>query len=219
MRTASTSLSIVALLSLAFSNAAQAQYAGQSNFQTASQSVAPASFETSTPQAHKPESLANSGFPTLARPNSNPQSAAKDATSTSKSFGPLVTTGFSLVVVLGLFAGLVWVTRRYGNGSMTQTGVPSDVMKSLGSTAIDARTRVTLLRCGNRIIVMAQTASGVHPLSEITDPAEVQRLTAMCNGETVSQGSLQGEPTFAEALRQANGHHKSRRGKQIAFTS
>jgi flagellar biosynthetic protein FliO len=208
-----TTFAILMLLSLAFSNEAQAQYAGQSNFQTASRSVAPASYETSTQPDQNPQSLANSGFPSLVSPAATEQATTEHASATRKSFGPLVPPGFSLVVVLGLFAGLVWVTRRYGNGSMTQTGIPSDVMKSLGSTAIDARTRVTLLRCGNRIIVMAQTASGVHPLSEISDPAEVQRLTSMCNGETVSPASLESEPTFAEALRQAN-----RRGKQPAFT-
>ncbi|MGB7348080.1 MAG: flagellar biosynthetic protein FliO [Pirellulaceae bacterium] len=158
--------------------------------------------------ATKQVAQVDSGFPTLSPPTETNQATATTTSSSSKSFGPLVTTGFSLVVVLGLFAGLVWVTRRYGNASMTQSGVPSDVMKSLGSTAIDARTRVTLLRCGNRIIVMAQTATGVHPLSEITDPAEVQRLTAMCNGETVSQAN----PTFADALRQAN-----RRGGSVEF--
>ncbi|NND99494.1 MAG: flagellar biosynthetic protein FliO [Pirellulaceae bacterium] len=155
------------------------------------QVVAQTNYEsTATPIAATPS------FPSLA-PRSHDDVVPAEG-SKSKSFGPLITTSFSLVVVLGLFAGLVWITRRYGNGSMTQGAIPSDVMKSLGSTPIDARTRVTMLLCGNRIIVMAQTASGVHPLSEITDPAEVHRLTAACTG--------QAHPSFAETLRQTDSH-------------
>ncbi len=133
----------------------------------------------------------DTSFPSLT-PQS--RSSGTETAGQGSSFGPLMTTGFSLAIVLGLFAGLVWVTRRFGNGSMTQSGLSSEVVKSLGSTAIDARTRVTLLRCGERVIVMAQTASGVHPLSEITDPAEVRRLTTALTGAAT--------PTFAETLRE-----------------
>ncbi|QDT08620.1 FliO/MopB family protein [Planctomycetes bacterium K23_9] len=189
---------------------ARTQRFGRAQHFDSSRPIDQTSYETPLQPPRDFSPPADSGFPTLVRSTSNDQPTVDDDPSKSKSFGPLVTTGFSLVVVLGLFAGLVWVTRRYGNASMTQTGLPTDAMKSLGSTAIDARTRITLLRCGSRIIVMAQTATGVHPLSEITEPIEVQRLTAMCNGESVSAI----EPTFAEALRNAN-----RQPATMAFSS
>ena len=160
-------------------NAANQHGVAQAGYQAAYQSSL---------DKHQPI-VQESGFPTLTPVN---QSAPDKLKAKTGSFGPMVTTAFSLAVVLGLFAGLVWVSRRYGNGSMTQSRVPSDIMKSLGTTAIDARTQVTLLRCGNRIIVIAQTANGVHPLSEITDPVEVNRLTMACTGDT--------GPTFAETL-------------------
>lgn len=202
------------VLCFVFTSTALAQYSDLphpelSPRQRPSLGVAQATYRVPTQPTPVSESVSESGFPALVHPTATDQAAAEKSASASKSFGPLVTTGCALAVVLGLFAGLVWLTRRYGNGSMTQTGIPSEVMKSLGSTPIDARTRVTLLRCGNRIIVMAQTATGVHPLSEITDPVEVQRLTAMCNGESVSQV----EPTFAEALRHAN-----RNNSAVAFS-
>jgi len=84
--------------------------------------------------------------------------------------------------VLGLFAALVWLTRKYGARSLGTGMIPDDVMQSLGSAAIDPRTRVSMLRLGGRILVLAHTAQGIHPLSEITDPDEVRGLTAACAG-------------------------------------
>lgn len=98
--------------------------------------------------------------------------------------GSLFTVGSSLVVVLGLFGGLVWVTRRFGTRSMTSGVIPTEIMQSLGSSPIDSRTRITLVRCGNRILVLAQTATGIQPISEITDAEEVRQLTALCLGDS-----------------------------------
>ncbi len=104
--------------------------------------------------------------------------------SRSKIAVPALTVTSSLAVVLGLFAGLVWLTRKFGSRSMNQGAVPKEVLSSLGSTPLDSRTRITMLRCGNRILVVAQTATGLHPLSEITDPDEVRELTAACLGDS-----------------------------------
>jgi flagellar biogenesis protein FliO len=123
-------------------------------------------------------------FPTLDRQN-EPEVAEVDsgAGDFPELAGPAVTMASSLIVVLGLFAGLVWLTRRFG----TRRGggeLPAEWIEPLGSTSIDSRTRVTLLRCGGRVIVVAQTQSGFHPLTEITDPDEVRRTLAACRGES-----------------------------------
>ena len=98
--------------------------------------------------------------------------------------GPAVTMASSLIVVLGLFAGLVWLTRRFGTRRGGGGELPAELIEPLGSRPIDSRTRVTLLRCGGRLIVVAQTQSGLHPLTEITDPDEVRRTLAACRGES-----------------------------------
>ena len=67
--------------------------------------------------------------------------------------------------------------------------IPSEVIQTLGSTAIDPRTRITMVRLGNRILVLAQSASGIEPVSEITDPDEVRNLTALCVGDSKAQFS------------------------------
>jgi flagellar biogenesis protein FliO len=110
--------------------------------------------------------------------------AATSEASTRQFAGPAITVAFSLVVVLGLFASLVCITRKFGSRGIHQGVLPKEVLQGLGSAAVDARTRITLIRCGTRILVIAQTATGVHPLAEITNPEEVRELSAACLGES-----------------------------------
>ena len=130
-------------------------------------------------------------FPSLAAP---PDAGATKDEAAGGFSSPVITVVSSLAVVLGLFATLIWLMRRFGGGAVRAGAMPSDVIQNLGSTALDAQTRVTMLRCGNRIVVAAQTSGGVHPLCEITDPREVHELTAACTGQP--------QPTFADARQQ-----------------
>ncbi len=127
---------------------------------------------------------------------------------------PLVTVVSSLAIVLGLFAGLVWLTRKFGGNAARVGSVPNEVLQPLGSTAIDARTRVMMLRCGSRIVVAAQTASGIQPLCEITDPREVHELTVACTGQS--------QTSFAETLKaaeQKQAHTPGRRAGRLFATA
>jgi len=101
--------------------------------------------------------------------------------------GTAITMATSLVVVLGLFAGLVWVTRRFGGAGQGGGELPKEVLTPLGGTAIDPRTRIQLIRCGSKILVVCQTAGGMTPLSEIADPDEVATVTAACTGDSKKQ--------------------------------
>jgi flagellar biogenesis protein FliO len=134
-----------------------------------------------------PEPSKTSTFPRLLvnQADEGPVTASE---SKNQFAAPLVTVTSSLAVVLGLFAALVWVSRKYGSKTMGGA-IPSEVLQTLGSTAIDPRTRITMLRLGNRILVVAQTASGIQPISEITDLDEVRRLTAHCIGDSKAQFS------------------------------
>jgi flagellar biosynthetic protein FliO len=124
-----------------------------------------------------------SSFPTLRDQADSSHSGVIEPKSTRAFSGPAITVTSSLAVVLGLFAALIWMTRRFGSRGINQAALSGEVLQSLGTAPIDPRTRVTLLRCGNRILVLAQTATGVQPLAEITDPEEVRHLTATCLGD------------------------------------
>lgn len=124
------------------------------------------------------------GFPSLTHPSQSAvDQSVEQAVERNRFAAPAVTVTSSLAVVLGLFAALVWIARKYGSRSIAPGAIPRDVLESLGSTAIDSRTRVTMLRCGGRILVLAQTAAGIQPLSEISDPEEVRQVTAACLGD------------------------------------
>jgi len=129
----------------------------------------------------------SSGFPALS-PRSTEVTADReqgDAPETAI-MTPTITVCSSLAIVLGLFAGFVWLTRRFGGGSKRLRGIPGEMVETLGSTSLDPRTTITLIRIGRRIIIAAQTAQGMQPLSEITHPEEVREMIAACNGHSKS---------------------------------
>ena len=130
---------------------------------------------------------AGPAFPTL-KPRSPDQERSRDAAEVADRSGklatPTITVVSSLAVVLGLFAALVWGSRRFGSGSVHHGSIPKEVIQTLGSMPIDPRTRVTMLRCGTRILLLAQTAGTAQTLCEITDPQEVLDLTAACLGKS-----------------------------------
>lgn len=129
--------------------------------------------------------MATGDFPALVVPDgAESGDAAEAGEGIAGGFaGPIVTTVSSLLVVLAIFGGLVWVSRRYGSARTPVGALPEDVLRNLGSAAIDAKTKVTFLKIGQRILVIGQTQSGdPQTLSEITEPDEVDRLTNRCLG-------------------------------------
>ncbi|TWU03272.1 FliO/MopB family protein [Neorhodopirellula pilleata] len=116
---------------------------------------------------------ADSGLPL----DSNPES------SRSKMTGPLVTVCSSLAIVLALFSALVWAGRRFGGGAAVSKPLPASALSPLGHVMLDPRTKLLLVKCGRRILILSQTASGVTPISEITHPDEVRELIASCSAE------------------------------------
>ncbi len=104
--------------------------------------------------------------------------------SASEISGPTITVASSLAVVLGLFAGTIWLVRRFGAGARGNRTVPNEAVEILGSSVIDARTKLSLIRVGTRVVVLAQTAQGVHAISEITDLDEANELIATCRGDS-----------------------------------
>lgn len=115
----------------------------------------------------------NAPFPGAAE-NGGEEAAASKASSTR----PLVTVTSSLAIVLGLFAGLVWLMRRSGGKPAGQ--LPEEVFALLGRTALGPRQNITFARCGRRILVLAVSPSATSTLAEITDPDEVADLVAQC---------------------------------------
>jgi flagellar protein FliO/FliZ len=141
------------------------------------------------------QSAANSAAPPLSRLGSDaPQHAEKTPADAAGSITPNLTPlpdnknpitptspfGWvgALLLVLGLFMLAAWMIRRAS--PRMHRALPSEVFEMLGHAPLGNRQQAQLLRCGNKLILLAASLNGLEPLTEITDPAEVERLTALC---------------------------------------
>jgi flagellar biogenesis protein FliO len=135
-----------------------------------------ASVET-VADAQQPETRGGSAS---ASPALRPHSAANHPEKGQKpeGSGSLFTLFCSLALVLGLFFAVVWALRRVmppGAGPL-----PAEAFETLGRAPLVGRHQAHLVRCGGKLLLISVGAAGVAPLAEITDPAEVDRLTALC---------------------------------------
>ena len=106
-----------------------------------------------------------------------------------KDFSPFATGAASLGIVLGLFLLVVWSVRR---GTPKGAGlVPRDAVEVLGRAPIGGKQNVHLVRCGNKIVLINVSATSVETLTEITDPAEVERLQEICRHSAAPAGAVQ----------------------------
>ena len=80
--------------------------------------------------------------------------------------------------MLGIFFALVWVLRRASPPGAAL--LPTEAFEVLGRAPLANRQQAHLLRCGNKLLLISAGAAGAEPLTEITDPAEVDRLTELC---------------------------------------
>lgn len=115
----------------------------------------------------------------LARPGSGSSSSAGTVDSTRSQPKGWITTTVSLMFVLALIAGGAYLISRQGRRFAGL--LPEDVVQVLGRRYIDQRQSIQLIRCGSKILVLSNsTQHGLTTLAEISDPLEVQRITAQC---------------------------------------
>jgi flagellar biogenesis protein FliO len=88
------------------------------------------------------------------------------------------TVASSLAIVLGLFAALVWFSKRFAPSGAA--ALPQEAVELLGRTPLDGRQTMQLIRVGNRLLLVALSAGGATTLTEITDPLEVEHLAGLC---------------------------------------
>lgn len=93
----------------------------------------------------------------------------------------LYTVITALAIVIGAFLLFAWALKRSGKASTSKkTLLPSEAVSVLGRMPLAARQFAQLLRVGNKLVLVAFTPTGPITLTEVTDPAEVDRLTGMC---------------------------------------
>ncbi len=147
--------------------------------------VVPASAEA--PEDSKPSFNDDTGIP-AGQPVSTgteltPINGADRNTAADQSSGgvlqTIVSVGSSLLIVGGLFFGLVWVYRKTANTTIG-SGLPKGVVNVLGRAPIAARQQMVLVRFGHKLVLVSVVQGDARAISEITDPLEVDRLTGLC---------------------------------------
>jgi flagellar biogenesis protein FliO len=85
----------------------------------------------------------------------------------------------ALGVVIGCFLICTWLVRR--GTRKTSAALPRDVVSVLGRVPLAARNVAQLIRVGNKLVLVSLTPAGAEALTEVTDPAEVDRLVGLCH--------------------------------------
>ena len=126
----------------------------------------------------------------------------------------------SLAVVLVVFFALMSLLRR---GLPAQGGkLPPAVLEVLGHATIGAKQQLHLLRCGHKLLLTCTTAAGMQTLAEIIEPAEVERLAALCRGAGARKSAAERtKPSdqFGAELSQEPAQHSFVRGLYRESTS
>jgi len=92
----------------------------------------------------------------------------------------LYTIASALAIVIGVFLLFMWAVKRGGRGARRRGRLPADVVSVLGRVPLAPRQFVELLRVGNKLVLVSLTPTGAEPLTEVTEPAEVDRLVGLC---------------------------------------
>jgi flagellar biogenesis protein FliO len=108
----------------------------------------------------------------------SPEFAADALPSLGLNFDSVYTTGAALAVVLGVFFLCAALVRR--GAKKANSRLPEEVVSVLGRVPLAARQFAELVRVGNKLVLVAVTPHGAEPLTEITDPAEIDRLVGLC---------------------------------------
>jgi flagellar biogenesis protein FliO len=109
---------------------------------------------------------------------------------------PLLTTGASLAVVVGLFLLVAWALRR--KLPQASTPLPAGVLEVLGRGSLPGKHSLHVVRCGAKLLLVCTSPTGPKTLTEISDPDEVARLTALCREANPRSSSR----AFREVLRE-----------------
>ena len=128
---------------------------------------------------------AQSPAPSLAAPSDTTPSsdAPTDANPNRKAFPGFRQLLFTIGALALLFVGLILLLKQL---KPKEAGpLPTDVFEILGHSPLALRQQVYFLRCGNRVFIVSLSQNGVDQIGEITDPAEVDRISRRCHGEVV----------------------------------
>ncbi len=94
----------------------------------------------------------------------------------------------SLAVVLGVYFGFVWLTRKL-NGAKGNGRLPKEVVELMGAAPFGPRQNLQLVRLGSKLLLLLNGPDGTSSIGEITEPNEVEYLSNLCSGKKTEPNS------------------------------
>jgi flagellar biogenesis protein FliO len=127
-------------------------------------------------------------------------STSSSRSSSTTDTGQWMTTILGLTIVLGLILSVAYAFRKHI--PLATKILPPDVIEVLGRRFIDQRNCVQLIRCGNRILIVAHSPThGLQTLGEITDPVEIDSLAGRCKQSDTASTTSRFEELVAGQFR------------------
>ena len=169
------------------------------------QSVQPAAFTAPAEPAQLATAQEPASESRRLAPRRNRLSHAHEHTKTTDaaelpSFGlpvdSMFTTSAALAVVVGLFLLCAALVRRGAKKSNSR--LPEEVVSVLGRVPLAARQYAELVRVGNKLVLVSITPTGAEPLTEITDPVEIDRLVGLCRQGTKGSSTAEFDQVFRQ---------------------
>ena len=164
------------------------------------QPIVPVTHETNIPEPAPlpPRGPAPAPIPLTPRGSTNNKALIRTPTS---GWGALSSVGASLGLVLGAFLCVVMLSKRYLPKAAGP--LPKEVVEQLGWAPLVGRQQMQLVRLGNKLLLISVTpGSSAEPLAEVTDPAEVERLSAICRRTKPESSSQSFRDVVSELERQ-----------------
>jgi flagellar biogenesis protein FliO len=81
--------------------------------------------------------------------------------------------------------------------------LPEGVVNVLGRVPLAGRQFAELVHVGNKLVLLSVTQHGVEPLTEVTDPAEIDRLLGMCRARQAKSTSTEFDQVFRQFAEEA----------------
>ena len=156
--------------------------------QSANESIVPGTSQNSlngspqTSQAVSNNSSLQVDTPIPLKDRSTPATLNKSTgTSSSRGEPSIVPVTILCGIILIVFWGATYFFKQKNPGY--SASLPNEALEILGRKFLDPKTSILFLRCGNRILIVGRSETGLNTLGEISDAYEVDILTGLCKAE------------------------------------
>ncbi len=84
-------------------------------------------------------------------------------------------TGLKLAIVIGIFMVFVILLSKRKD----QQAIPKEAIELLGRIPFSNKQSIQLIKFGKKLVLVEASSAGLKPISEITDPSEVDQMVQM----------------------------------------